>query len=41
MVYQRVRVDQDRIGYLFASAKGYKASLGDCDPLFRDYLERV
>ena len=40
MLYQRTRVDKDRICYLFARSKGCKASLGDYDPLFRDYLER-
>ena len=37
----RAIFDKDRIDYLFARPKGCKASLGDYDPLFRDYLERA
>ena len=33
--------DKERVGSLFARPKGHKASLGDYDPLFRDYLERA
>ena len=40
MLHRRATGDKDRVGYLFARAKGRKASLGDYDPLFRDYLKR-
>ena len=40
ILHHRTMVDKDRVGYLFARLKGRKASLGDYDPLFRDYLER-
>ena len=40
-MHRRAIFDNDRIGYLFARSKGRKVSLGDYDPLFRDYLERA
>ena len=41
LLSRRVRVEGHRTGYLFARPKGRKASLGDYDPLFRDYLARA
>ena len=41
MLHRRAIGDQDKVGYLFARPKGRKSSLGDYDPLFRDYLERA
>ena len=38
MLHRRAMVDKNRVGYLFATPKGRKTSLGVYDPLFRDYL---
>ena len=41
LVSRRVSKEQRRTGYLFARENGKKASLGDYDPLFRDYLSQA
>ena len=41
LLSRRTRVDGRKSGPLFANKDGNRASLGDFDPLFRDYLERL
>ena len=41
LMNRRVIREGDRGGHLFARKTGKKASLGDYDPMFRDYVERA
>ena len=41
LLNRRMNLDGATKGYLFARRNGSKASMGDYDPLFRDYLVRV
>jgi len=41
MMNQRVAHEGARGVYLFARKLGKKASLGDCDPEFQDYMEKA
>ena len=41
MLHRRYRREGHRSGYLFAKKNGRKSSLGDYDPLFREYLSRL
>jgi len=41
ILHHRAMGDKDKVGHFFARSKGRNASLGEYDPLFRDYLERA
>ncbi len=41
LLHRRHRLEGSSCGYLFCRKTGKKASLGDYDPLFRDYLART
>ena len=41
LLARRAQAEGKRTGYLFARPNGRKASLGDYDPLFRDYLAQA
>jgi len=41
LLHRRMAVEGCTVGYLFARRNGSKASLGDYDSLFRDYLTRL
>lgn len=41
LLRRRMILEGCKVGFLFARRNGAKASLGDYDPLFRDYLSRL
>ena len=41
LLSHRIHWEGNRSGYLFSRRNGKKASMGDYDPMFRDYLERA
>ena len=41
LMWRRTGREGKRAGYLFAKRNGKRSSLGDYDPLFKDYIERA
>ena len=41
LLYRRVKLEKAKRGYLLSKANGKKATIGDYDPLFRDYVTRA